>query len=61
MEFALKFGRGGVVKGAATNFLDTQEAIVSVTLEPWMKAFAEFLTEQAPRISDWNAGAPVVK
>ncbi len=61
MELALKFGRGGVVKGPATYFLDTQEAIVFVTLEPWMKALAEFLTEQAPRFSDWNAGAPVDK
>ncbi len=34
MEFTLKFGRGGVENGPATNFFETQEAIVLVTLGP---------------------------
>ncbi len=49
------------MKGPATNFFKTQEAIVSVTLEPWIMAFAEFFMKQAPRFSDWKAGAPVVR
>ncbi len=34
IEFALKFGRGGVSKGPATNFFVIQDAMVSVTSSP---------------------------
>jgi hypothetical protein len=42
MEFTLKFGRGGDENGPATNFFETQEAIVLVTLGPCVMAFVEF-------------------
>ena len=59
MELALKFGRGGVSKGPATNFFAIHTAIVSVTSSPCCVAAFEFFTWQLPRGLFWNAGPPV--
>ena len=58
MEFALKFGSGGVSKGPATNFFVTHEAIVSVTASPYSSAGLEFFTWQLPRGWARKAGPP---
>ncbi len=58
MEFALKFFRGGHLKGPATNFFDTNLAIVLVTLAPWVTAFWEFFMRHGPNGYVWKAGAP---
>ena len=59
MELALKFGRGGVSNGPATNFFVIHAAMVSVTSSPCRVAAVEFLTWQLPRGPFWNAGPPV--
>jgi hypothetical protein len=47
IEFDLKLGKGGDLKGPATNFLLTQEARTSVTAAPCCNAMVEFFTTQA--------------
>jgi hypothetical protein len=61
MELALNVGSEGVENEPATKFFSTQEAIVSVTLEPYVIAFLEFFTVHPGRLDFWNAGAPSVK
>ena len=58
IEFALKFGRGGLRKGPATNFFCTHDAIVSVTEAPCKIACFEFFTQQEPSLFIWNDGPP---
>ncbi len=60
IAFALKFSRGGHLNGPATNFFDTQLAIVLVTLSPWVIEFWEFFMTHGPSGLDWKAGAPFV-